>query len=1241
MGRESHIWIKLRFGLAPRLDDWSHDALVKWEKARVQYEETVRQRCRESGERPEVAMKPVKSSIDRKLLEVLCLYELRKAVENVINEEISMLIQQRISTVKNEQIPDLDELFGRSLKMDLTEDDIDARVLKYYRDFSTIIENHGLVKILRVGDPKAEGYAGRMKLRCTILIDNLEPRMVRDDVQRYCKYECREVKKNDFTLFSVIKEKARAQHKYHQLALEQKTRMAPSRKNESSIAKAKAGKANKRAVDPSTAAPTSTRAQTPRKELKPPKSGCWHCQGEHWLRDCPTATDEDRARAAEKMKEVKERAKVKTVQTAPQPGEVLVNNLLALPYCADSGSDLTIIPRTVVDDLVALGNKVDVFPLPHPVEATVAGGSTVICQDVVTVDIVLQTAVGTVHLREVKCLIMEGSETDFLLGNDTLVSLGIDVNHQLEQLAGGDIPEDSDPFEANDRSDVDLSAAEVHGKLVDMVVAAGDNGFDPAYLAFLHDTVTEYEDIFRIDIGADPPAEIEPLRIKLVDDAKPFRARARRYAPAQHKFLREYAKRFEQLGLIRQNNQSHWACAAVPVAKPKSPGEFRMTIDYRPVNAMTVPIACSAQDVVDSAEEAEGAYGFADFDMPKGFWQLPLHPDSQAIMSFVTTDTVYTPNRVAQGATDSATHFQNEMQRVHAKHLYKNLLVWIDDILVYAKDAPTFIEALKKFFDTCRARRLKLSVSKSCLFQKEIRWCGRIFIGAGIRHDPARGVARVCGRTKKMAAGAKLTWTTAEEGDFTDAKQLLSSSQLLHFPKPTAIVAVFSDVSELGWGLVITQVESWVPDLPADQQQHQLLICKSGVFDETERRWSIIKKEAYPIIWAARNLGYLLIRPTGFRLFCDHTNLIYLFSPSHEVKRHVRGKLQRWALFLTGLGYSIEHIDGSANVWADLLSRWGSSSPGEVGMHVKCKFVTRSQQRLDDAVDQQLNTLRPRHGDFVFPSIEDVQQAQQMHKATAPAAVVDADYGTMMLGNCIWIPEIAKELRQRILIVAHCGSQGHRGLEPMVTTIGAIFLIRNLEQHCRQFLRRCLLCKHVKGGNVIPHPWGPTYNATERNEMLHWDYLFLGDSVDDNKYLLVIKDGLTHFCELVVAGAATSMVAASALADWTKRFGPPKMLISDQGSHFKNEVVQQMCRQLAIEQDLVLAYAPWINGTIERLNRDVLRVLRVLLMEMNLDTHEWEYLVPLVQTTRQWPHWATSRLESYLQLYHGPRLLNQ
>eukprot|EP00644_Phytophthora_capsici_P015122 jgi/Phyca11/127654/e_gw1.71.78.1 len=258
----------------------------------------------------------------------------------------------------------------------------------------------------------------------------------------------------------------------------------------------------------------------------------------------------------------------------------MVNELIVLPYCADSGSDSTVIPRTAAGEFIALGGGIQVQMLPIPIDAIVAGGSTVTCRDSVTLNIVLHTAAGTVRLHKVTCLVMEGSKSDFLLGNGTLVSLGIDVNHQLEQLAGNALPEDVDLFEGEDCPDADLSITDIRGKLEDMVTAASDNGFYQGYLPSLRDTVLEYENIFRIDLGADPPADIAPLRIKLVEVAEPFRARSRWYAPVQRSFLREYTKRLERMGFIRQNNQSHWACAAVPVAKPKVPGGFRMTIDY-------------------------------------------------------------------------------------------------------------------------------------------------------------------------------------------------------------------------------------------------------------------------------------------------------------------------------------------------------------------------------------------------------------------------------------------------------------------------------------------------------------------------------------------------------------------------------------------------------------------------------------------------------------------------------------
>ncbi|EGZ20976.1 hypothetical protein PHYSODRAFT_492634 [Phytophthora sojae] len=45
----------------------------------------------------------------------------------------------------------------------------------------------------------------------------------------------------------------------------------------------------------------------------------------------------------------------------------------------------------------------------------------------------------------------------------------------------------------------------------------------------------------------------------------------------------------------------------------------------------------------------------------------------------------------------------------------------------------------------------------------------------------------------------------------------------------------------------------------------------------------------------------------------------------------------------------------------------------------------------------------------------------------------------------------------------------------------------------------------------------------------------------------------------------------------------------------------------------VPVYTPWVNGTVERLNREALQVVRALLLEYQLDTKSWEHLVPLVQ----------------------------
>lgn len=77
---------------------------------------------------------------------------------------------------------------------------------------------------------------------------------------------------------------------------------------------------------------------------------------------------------------------------------------------------------------------------------------------------------------------------------------------------------------------------------------------------------------------------------------------------------------------------------------------------------------------------------------------------------------------------------------------------------------------------------------------------------------------------------------------------------------------------------------------------------------------------------------------------------------------------------------------------------------------------------------------------------------------------------------------------------------------------------------------------------------------------VHWDYLYLGGSFGTSKYVLVIKDDSCHFCELYVWNTANSEAAAEAMSAWISHYEMPRTWISDNGSHFKNDVANSLCK---------------------------------------------------------------------------------
>eukprot|EP00644_Phytophthora_capsici_P002998 jgi/Phyca11/102514/e_gw1.7.1112.1 len=212
---------------------------------------------------------------------------------------------------------------------------------------------------------------------------------------------------------------------------------------------------------------------------------------------------------------------------------------------------------------------------------------------------------------------------------------------------------------------------------------------------------------------------------------------------------------------------------------------------------------------------------------------------------------VFTPTRVPQGSTDAALHFQSTVEMVLGDLVNKSVIVWIDDLLVFADTAEELVNAIDAVLVKLDKHGLLLSPKKSALFLTEVRWCGRIINRLGIGHDPERiqalrdmpvpqtaaelqqflcasnwmrsglvdyaQVARplqerldisLTGskKTKRIAAGIKLNLTEAEVKCFNDVKDLLGNSAMLTFPDPAKQLCVLSDASDYGWGLVVTQV---------------------------------------------------------------------------------------------------------------------------------------------------------------------------------------------------------------------------------------------------------------------------------------------------------------------------------------------------------------------------------------------------------------------------------------------------
>ena len=141
------------------------------------------------------------------------------------------------------------------------------------------------------------------------------------------------------------------------------------------------------------------------------------------------------------------------------------------------------------------------------------------------------------------------------------------------------------------------------------------------------------------------------------------------------------------------------------------------------------------EDLFDQLKEA-GV--FSTIDMRSGYYQLRVKGVDVPKTAFRTRYDHYEFLVMPFGFTNAPTAFMDLMNRVFRPYVDQFVVVFINDILVYSKDAQEHEQHLRIVLETLREDRLYAKLSKCDFWLKEVSFLGRIVSAEGIRMEPIK-----------------------------------------------------------------------------------------------------------------------------------------------------------------------------------------------------------------------------------------------------------------------------------------------------------------------------------------------------------------------------------------------------------------------------------------------------------------------------------------------------------------------
>lgn len=446
----------------------------------------------------------------------------------------------------------------------------------------------------------------------------------------------------------------------------------------------------------------------------------------------------------------------------------------------------------------------------------------------------------------------------------------------------------------------------------------------------------------------------------------PFKFRPRPIHPHDVDAVRKHLQELLDSGIIRES-ESPFASPIVVVRKKN--GSVRLCIDFRKLNLQTIKDAYALPKLEEAFSALAGSKWFSVLDLKSGYYQIEMEESDKQKTAFVCPLGFWEFNRMPQGITNAPSTFQRLMEKCVGEMNLKQVLVFIDDLIIFSSSLEEHEERLKRVLERLKEYGLKLAPEKCKFFQTSVKYLGHVVSEKGVETDPEKvaalttwpvptnlkelqsflgfagyyrrfvqGYSHIVRPLNELTSGyppirkgskkpKKATspeyrnpkdpfgqrWTPQCQEAFDLIIQKLTSAPVLGFANPQLPYTLHTDASTIGLGAALYQLQ--------DGQSRVIAFASRGL-SKSEMRYPAHKLEFLALKWAVTEKFSDYLYGTDFTVVTDSNPLTYLLT---SAKLDATG--YRWLSNLSTYSFQLQYRAGKQNADADALSRRSHGLP--------------------------------------------------------------------------------------------------------------------------------------------------------------------------------------------------------------------------------------------------------------------------------------------------------------------------